>query len=274
MINSPFNYTGSKFKLLPQILPHFDYTKKNFVDLFVGGGSVYANVIDKYETIIINDIILELVKTHYCLLFDDNFVDKVKVCCVSKEDQEGYNQLRAKFNIERQPEQLYALMLCCTSNLMRFNKKFEFNQTFGRRTFNPSTQKKIDEFVAHLKPYQNKIKYKSKHFSEIKLDSGHMVYIDPPYGLTTTGEAISEAGYNAYWKSEDDLHLCDYILNLNTNGHSFILSGLLEHNGKRSWLLNELSKAGFNHKILEKNYEKVARNKNKESVEVIVGNCF
>lgn len=49
MINTPFNYTGNKFKLLDQILPHMDYSKKYFIDLFAGGGSVYTNVVDKYE---------------------------------------------------------------------------------------------------------------------------------------------------------------------------------------------------------------------------------
>ena len=49
MIETPFNYTGSKFKLLEQILPEFDYNKPYFIDLFMGGGSVYTNVVDKYE---------------------------------------------------------------------------------------------------------------------------------------------------------------------------------------------------------------------------------
>ena len=52
MIETPFNYTGSKFKLLEQLLPEFDYTKPYFVDLFCGGGSVYTNVVDKYEKLI------------------------------------------------------------------------------------------------------------------------------------------------------------------------------------------------------------------------------
>src|SRR5574344_1815734 len=47
MINPPFNYTGSKFKLLDQILPLLDYNKEYFIDLFCGGGSVYTNVLDK-----------------------------------------------------------------------------------------------------------------------------------------------------------------------------------------------------------------------------------
>lgn len=38
LIETPFNYTGSKFKLLDKILPKLDYTKPYFVDLFCGGG--------------------------------------------------------------------------------------------------------------------------------------------------------------------------------------------------------------------------------------------
>lgn len=36
MIQSPLNYTGGKFKLLPQILPHFPKDIDVFVDLFCG----------------------------------------------------------------------------------------------------------------------------------------------------------------------------------------------------------------------------------------------
>lgn len=36
-IKSPLNYTGGKFKLLPQILPLMPDDIENFVDLFCGG---------------------------------------------------------------------------------------------------------------------------------------------------------------------------------------------------------------------------------------------
>ena len=40
LIQSPLNYTGGKFKLLPQILPHFPQDIDCFVDLFCGGGNL------------------------------------------------------------------------------------------------------------------------------------------------------------------------------------------------------------------------------------------
>ena len=40
-VEGVMNYTGSKYKLLSQLLPEMDYKKKTFVDVFCGGGSVY-----------------------------------------------------------------------------------------------------------------------------------------------------------------------------------------------------------------------------------------
>ena len=44
MIQSPLNYTGGKYKLLPQILPLFPKDINVFVDLFCGGCNVGINV--------------------------------------------------------------------------------------------------------------------------------------------------------------------------------------------------------------------------------------
>ncbi len=67
-IEGVMNYTGSKYKMLSQLLPEFDYTKKYFFDVFTGGGSIYINVADKYEKIYINDIITDLIDIHKNLI--------------------------------------------------------------------------------------------------------------------------------------------------------------------------------------------------------------
>ena len=54
LIKSPLNYTGGKFKLLPQILPLLPDDIGTFVDLFCGGGNVGVNI--RAEKIICNDI--------------------------------------------------------------------------------------------------------------------------------------------------------------------------------------------------------------------------
>ena len=53
LIQSPLNYTGGKFKLLPQLLPLFPKNIDIFVDLFCGGANVGVNI--KSQRTILND---------------------------------------------------------------------------------------------------------------------------------------------------------------------------------------------------------------------------
>lgn len=106
-INPPLNFTGSKFKLLSQILPEMDYTKSVFVDVFMGGGSVYSNILDKYDTVIVNDIISDLVLIHKKLANNPSIIiEKTKELATCKEDSRKYSELRDSYNNEPTPEKL------------------------------------------------------------------------------------------------------------------------------------------------------------------------
>ena len=278
-INTALNFTGSKFKLLSQILPEMDYTKKYFVDLFCGSFVVGSNVLDKYDKVLANDIITDLVNIHKEIINNStNFIEKVKLLVVSKEDQKGFNELRASYNNEKSAEKLYALLLCSTNNMMRYSLSYTYNQTFGKRTYNLSTEKKLKEYIDFIEPYKNKISFSSKSFSEIKFIKPTMSYIDPPYGYialsdgTIGNKQISEAGYNAFFKKSDDIALYDYIINLDKQKHSFMVSGLLEHDNKKSWLMSKLLQDGFRSKKLDFNYNGVSRKGEKKSVEMIIMN--
>lgn len=280
MIETPFNYTGSKFRLLSQILPHFDYTKSNFVDLFTGGGSVYTNVVDKYEKITINDIISDLIGIHQCLINDNEIVDETKLLSSKlKESQSDYLKLRDNYNNSPSPAKLWALMLSCNSNLIRFNQKGVFNQTWGRRSYNSSTENKVNSFVTHIRKYRSKINFLSKNFNEIKIEENTFYYIDPPYAYikSSTGDIgnkqISEAGYNNFYYQQDDKNLYEYCHRINQIGSTFMVSGVLEHNGSTSWILDKLIKDGFSYKLLDFDYNKVNKTgKNKNTKEIFIKN--
>jgi DNA adenine methylase Dam len=265
MIETPFNYTGSKYKLLDQILPHFNYNKSNFVDVFCGGGSVYTNVLDKYEKIIINDIISDLIGIHCGLMVDDNIIELTKGLCPGKENPEGYSNLRVDYNEMPTPEKLWALMLSCTNNMMRFNQKFKFNQTYGNRGWNQNTDKKVNNFINHIREYKNKIEYSSTHFENLNFNENHMLYVDPPYSNT-------EAGYNAFWKKDDDLKLYDWLVDNDKNGLSFVVSGTLIHDGKSCVLLDKLISDGYNLVELDFDYNKVSRKGDKITKEILIKN--
>ena len=279
-IDSVMNYTGSKFKLLSQILPEFDFTKKNFVDVFCGGGSVYANVVDKYEKIIINDIIAELIGIHKGIIENDLIInDTKKLCETLKESQEDFLKLRENYNNNPTPAGLWALILSCNSNLMRFNQKGKFNQTWGKRSFNISTEKKVKLFKEHIRNYSDKIYFKSGSFSDIEIESDTFYYLDPPYAFIKNDDGeignkqISEAGYNSYYYKEDDINLRNFCHKINDIGSTFVISGVLEHGGKTTWILDKLIKDGFSVKELNFDYERVNKtNQSKSTKEVIIKN--
>jgi DNA adenine methylase Dam len=277
-IDSVMNYTGSKFKLLNQILPEFDFTKKNFVDVFCGGGSVYTNVVDKYDKIIINDIINDLIGIHKGLMYSDDIIESTKLLCPGKLNPEGYSKLREDYNLNPSPDKLWALMLSCTNNMVRFNQKFKFNQTYGNRGYNDNTDKKVKIFTDHIRRYVDKIEFYSRPFYDIEIYENTIYYIDPPYGRikkidgTIGKKQISEAGYNAFWKEDDDIKLYDFIHKINKVGSSFMVSGVLYHNGNTCWMLDKLINDGFIKKSLSFDYNKVSRVGEKETVEVIIKN--
>jgi DNA adenine methylase Dam len=264
-INTPFNYTGSKYKLLGQILPHLDYDKKVFVDVFTGGGSVYTNVLDKYDLVFINDIISDLIRIHKALNINpDAIINETKKLATCDEDKEKFLNLRNSYNNNPTPEKLWALMLSCTSNLMRFNKSFKFNQTWGKRGWNKNTDKKTSGYIEHIQNYKNKIRYLSKNFYEIPIKKDTMVYLDPPYINT-------EAGYNAYWSKDLEQKLYDYVLSIDKIGSSFMVSGVIKHDSKDSELLIKLSEK-FKLINLDFNYNKVSRKGKKKTQEVVIIN--
>ena len=149
---------------------------------------------------------------------------------------------------------------------MRFNQKFKYNQTFGKTTWNSSTETKVVNFTNHIRQYQNKIKFVSKPFGDVEIKSDKfMVYCDPPYSNTL-------AGYNSYWKKDDDDKLYKYLHGVNDIGSSFMISGTLNHDGVTCKLLQNLIDDGFNWKELEFDYNKVSRKGKKETKEIIIKN--
>lgn len=277
-IEPPMNYTGSKFKLLEQLLPEFDTTKSIFVDVFTGGGSVYTNVLDRYEKVIVNDIISDLIGIHKGLLESDDIVNKTKLLCPGKDNPVGYGTLRENYNSNPSPEGLWALMLSCTNNMMRFSQKFKFNQTFGKRGFSDSTQRKVNNFTEHIRKFKDNLVYLSTQFENIEIKSDMMIYCDPPYGRiknedgTIGKKQISEAGYNSFWLKDDDMKLYEFIRKIDSIGASFMVSGVLHHDGKTCWMLDKLIADGFKYKEIKYDYNKVSRKGNKETTEIIITN--
>jgi DNA adenine methylase len=266
MIQSPFNYTGSKFKILGQIIPKMDFTKPYFLDLFCGGGSVYANVLDRYEKVVANDIIKDLMGIHYSLLMSDKIIHETKNLCPGKNNKQGFVELRQAYNENKTSAKLWALILSSTNNMIRFNKSYSYNQTYGDRGWNANIEKKVIGYVNHIRKYKEKLKFVSRDFKNISIKTNKvMVYCDPPYSNTV-------AGYNAYWGKNDDENLYKWLVDVDNVGSSFMVSGILDYDGKPCPLLNRLISNGYKCLEIEKDYNKVSRKGLKNVSEVVIFN--
>ena len=76
LINGCLNYTGGKFKLLPQILPYFPKDINTFVDLFCGGCAVGLNV--NCHKIIYNDRDSHVISLYQT--FREHPIDEILEC--------------------------------------------------------------------------------------------------------------------------------------------------------------------------------------------------
>jgi adenine-specific DNA-methyltransferase len=270
---SPLNYSGSKHDLIPQLLQHFPSKESvdRFYDVFTGGLSVTINT--PYDKVISNDIIEPLIQFYHNLKLASNGnqieeeIQKIKSYAISKESQDEFNQIREVFNMNKNPYLFFALVSSCTNNMMRFNKSFKFNQTFGKRTINDNTIQKLRDYCNVLK--QKEIYFSCRNYKELfelfPPTQDDFIYLDPPYAY------LSEAGYNAYWSKEDENYLYNLLDDLDKSGIRFALSGMSVNKGIKNPNLDKLDK----YKIinLDYDYQKVARKKNLgESQEILVIN--
>ena len=77
LLKNAFNYTGSKDRILPQLLNNLDYTKDTFIDFFCGSAVVSANVLNKFNRIIANDGCWQLINILKDIQKDKDFINKV-----------------------------------------------------------------------------------------------------------------------------------------------------------------------------------------------------
>ena len=272
-IKSPLNYVGGKYKLLKEILPLFPNDIDTFVDLFGGGFNVGINV--NAEHIVYNDLeehVVELLnylsdnETEKLLSEIDSLIEKYNL---SKENAEGFNQLREYYNEENNSPIVFYTMICYAFNYqIRFNQNGKYNMPFGkaRSSFNPSLRQKFIEFVEEL--HSKNITFLSESFETFNiedLDSNDFVYCDPPY-------FNSVAAYNEQggWTEEHEEMLLILLDSLNDKGVKFALSNNLKYDNPLldEWK-NKYSVHYLNGDYSNCNYHNIDRSKD---VEVLITN--
>lgn len=298
-VKSPLNYTGGKYKLLPQIVRLFPKEINTFIDLFGGGFNVGANVNAKKT--IYNDF-QNSVKRLIKLLYEHkafDVINKVKSIigeyglsdttnngyefygCESNHGVGSYNK-KPFMNLRKTFNEMYGdslekdfifltLIIFAFNNQIRFNSAGEYNMPVGKRDFNSSTIKNIKELCNKIKNLD--CSFFSLDFRKFKFDKFEdpFIYCDPPYLL-----GVAAYNENDGWTAKEEYALLDKLEELSLKGYKFALSNVLEHKGlKNQALLDWALKNGFNIIHLNKNYSNVSyhkKDKESESDEVLITN--
>lgn len=301
MLQSPLNYTGGKFKLLPQILPYFPREINTFVDLFCGGCNVGLNVSANihiyndncYPLIGLYKLMMQLGKEEFVrrlenVIFQYDLSDvknhgyEFYGCDssrgLSQYNRERYFALRDDFNNQRDitnPDyyvKLYALIVYAFNNQIRFNSHGEFNLPPGKRDFNSRMLRKLDSFIDVIQAQE--AVFLCENFTEFAIENlgeGDMVYADPPYLITC-------ATYNEQkgWSEIDELNLLALLDDLHRNNVRFALSNVIEAKGEtnsilREWFLNrpEYEMIELEYTYENSNYQRKGKNSKTEEVLII-----
>lgn len=230
-IKSPLNYTGGKYRLLPQILPLFPSNINTFVDLFTGGANVAVNV--DARKIVANDSnskVIEIYNRFQELDTDEilNRLDEiVSEWGMTKDNKESYLKLREHYNqTQEEPLELFILICHAFNYQLGFNNSGGFNTPFGARYFNNCIRRNLVNFKNRL----DKVTFTNKDFRELKaekLRENDFVYCDPPYSIT-------DASYMKHggWNDVCDKDLLELLDTLNDNGVKFGLSNVLSSKGR------------------------------------------
>lgn len=264
MIASPLNYTGGKYKLLPQILPLFPHDIATFVDLFCGGCNVGLNV--EAQQVIYNDIDQRLVDLFGTLCnlekettfeWIDQIISQYGLSRVSQNgyafyqcdganglaqyNREPFLRLRHDFNQRTKAERIdyyysvmfYVLIVYAFNNQVRFNGAGEYNLPVGKRDFNKQMQQKLSAFI-------DRVQSQNCHFTCMdfrtfdinELGPNDFLYADPPYLITC-------ASYNEKggWSEDDERDLLAFLDALHANHVRFALSNVLRSKGKENHIL-------------------------------------
>lgn len=260
-IKSPLNYTGNKYRILPQIQQYFPKKIHCMIDLFCGGATVGLNTdADKIIFVdnnpkIINLLIflakqsfeaflnkLEILTVKYGLSYSYKYGYKGyrKLCSNDTDNnglkdynKDGYYRLRNDYNAlsDKTTDQantlLYLLMVYAFNNDIRFNSNGEFNLPVGKTDLNKMNVMKIKAYIEKINCVH--AEFLCMDFNDPKLlnyiNESDFIYMDPPY-------LVGDAVYNASWGKETEQKLMGFLDTLLKNEKNFALSNIMSKIGK------------------------------------------
>ena len=276
-IKDPFNYMGSKFKLLDQIYSLFPESEIIF-DVFGGSGCVGIN--SSFQNVVYNDALPQL--TEILKYFKENKAENIiseieliiKKYNLSKSNEQEFLDFRKFYNENKDhlsPIYLYCLILHSFNYQIGFNSNNEFNVSFGRErsSFNKAIKDRLPKYIGLI---QNKnFMVTNSRFNELidfiisKNIKDCFVYLDPPYFCSDDSYSRTKS---IKWTEELEILLYKKCDELNEANIKFALSNVFSNNNNDNLILQNWAKKYSIHFLnidySNCNYQKDKTSKNQE----------
>lgn len=251
---SPLNYSGSKDKIVDNIIRELPKNVGTFVDVMGGAFNVGVNITALTEVVYneYNSHVYNIIK----LLLEKNkeeIVEEIEKIIeendLNKGDKQSYLKFRKKYNSNPTPINLFILHMYSFQNMIRFNSNMEFNTPCGVAGYSDDLKNRILNFS----PRTNEIRLLNEDYKKIdflKYDRESTIfYFDPPYFITSASYNDGKRGYSG-WNAKDESKLLSILQELDSLGYKFMLSNVLEHKGRFHHLLYEWAKE-HGYKVIE-----------------------
>ena len=271
MLYSPINYQGNKSRIADKLLSYIPKKTTAIHEIFCGSAILsFASSVDNIYLNDTNHYILDLIEYFRLNTAEDiikktdglilqygltntyyegrhNYIEE-KHEGLSRYNKDAYNKLKNDYNKDKDISKLFVLVIYGFNHFLRFNGKDEFNVPVGKVDFVESLRNRTIEYckaVQTKKLTLSNCDFRTESLYETK-NKNDLFYFDPPY-------LITQAPYNSFWNENDEKDLLELIDKLNAKGYKFILSNVIESNGKKNTLLKEWMKK-YNVRHIKRQY--------------------
>ena len=190
----PIPYQGSKRKLAPVIGRYLPERIRVFYEPFAGSAAmtVYAAYHRRAERFIVADSFAPMVALLRSIVEEPERT-AARYREVWEGQQEGdhgfFNEVRRRYNEERNPVDLLYLICRCVKNAVRFNSYGCFTQSVDKRRLGMRPDKMLSAMTGVSFILRGRTEFRLGDWEETSADAGpdDFVYMDPPYLGTSIG---------------------------------------------------------------------------------------
>jgi len=252
MLYSPLNYQGNKSRIVDYLLALLPHDVTSIHEVFCG--SAVFSFASNVNTVYLNDInthITDLIYYFYnnraeaIIEQADNIIEQYGLTNtfyegkarypefkhegLSRYNKEAFNRLKSDYNKDKDIAKLFVLLIYGFNHYLRFNSKDEFNVPVGKVDFVKTLRDKTYAYCNAIR--DKKIVITNYDFrSDLlyrQVEQTALYYFDPPY-------LITQAPYNLFWTEKEEVDLLNLIDLLDLDGYRFMLSNVVESNGKHN----------------------------------------